>query len=275
MIRIQYASDLHLELWKKKTFDETLQPEAPILALLGDISSLSAANLPSFLEYCSERWKHIFWIPGNEVWPSVASSVKKMKELCMPFINIHVLYKNTFLLEDTLFVGLSLWHKPRDGMIQYNSKLFIKQIPLPIDEKIFKKEHNENVAFLRNTIKNAENPIVVLSYYAPFTWLYEEDWIQEPAYAIVDSELEGLVTYPIIAWLCGHNHLPIEYNRRYFLATGYQGNVLFVSNPRGVPKKDEHYDYYRIDAVLRLQPQLLEGFQPKEQEPIHAWAKRS
>jgi len=273
-LRIQYASDLHLELWKKKTFDETLHPVAPILALLGDVSRLDAPNLRLFLEYCSEKWELIFWIPGNEeIWNSGKEDtcIKKMETLCMPYINIKVLYKNTFFYEDTLFVGLSLWHKPREGMLKYNNIIYIKPIVLPTDEHTFRKAHNENVSFLNHTIKNAEAPIVVLSYYAPFTWALEEDWIQEPMYAIIDSELEKMVTYPIISWLVGHVHLPIEYNRRYFLADGYQGNVLFLSNPRGKPRKDN--DLYRLDAVVRLQPKLLEGFQPKEEEPVPFWAR--
>ena len=274
-MRIQYASDLHLELWKKKTYDETLEPVAPILALLGDVARLDAENLRLFLEYTSEKWELVFWIPGNEeIWNSGTeeTSLKKMTQLCKPYNNIKVLYKNTFFYEDTLFAGLSLWHKPREGMIRYNNTIYIKPIPIPINENIFRKAHDENVEFLKYTLKHAEAPIVVLSYYPPFTWLYEQDYIQEPMYALIDGEVESLITYPIIAWLCGHNHLPIEYNRRYFLADGYQGNVLFVSNPRGKPKKDN--DLYRREAVLRLQPNLLEGFQPKEEEPIPLWAKR-
>ena len=280
MMRIQYASDLHLELWKKKTFEETLIPSAPILALVGDIGALDTPNLPSFLEYCSQKWTHIFWIGGNELWDysnTIEISVHKMKELCSPYRNIHVLYRDTYLLDDVVILGLSLWHKPREPMIRYNSTIYIKQIPLPVEDAIFRKEHYDDLTFLKKVLKKSKFPILVLSYYPPFTWLYEEDWIQDPSYAVLDSEIEVLITYPILAWICGHNHLPIEYNRRYFLADGYQGNVLCVSNPRGKPKDSEERDegYYRREAVLSLNPKLLEGFEEKEEEPIPTWAKRT
>ena len=77
-MRIQYASDLHLELWQKTTFDETLQVVAPYLVLCGDVAPLNCVNLRAFLEYCSERWKLIFWIPGNsEIWKTSKSENEK------------------------------------------------------------------------------------------------------------------------------------------------------------------------------------------------------
>jgi len=278
-MRIQYASDLHLELWPKETFDETLEPKAPILILLGDICKLDNPNLRSFLEYCSERWTKIFWIPGNqEIWYSTngteSMSLHKMKELCSPYRNIIILYKNTYMLEENLLlVGLPLWHRPRnDVMLHYHNNIFIKPIPTPVDEKIFLKAHNENVDFLTYIIKNATTPLLICSYYPPFTWLYEEDWIQEPASALIDRELETLITYPIITWLTGHNHLPIEYSRRYYDTIGYQGSVLFVSNPRG---KQNQNTYYRKEAVVNLKPELLEGFENSVEETDPIWVTKN
>ena len=92
--------------------------------------------------------------------------------------------------------------------------------------------------------------------------------------------MEKLITHPILAWIVGHNHLPIEYNRRYYLSTGYAGNVLFVSNPRGKPKKpnDDTNDndiLYRKDMVLRLTPNVLEDFQTVKEETIPDWVKKN
>jgi hypothetical protein len=275
-MRIQYASDLHLELWRKKTFDETLEPTAPYLVLCGDVAKLDDTNLRAFLEYCSERWKLIFWIPGNsEIWESSKSeeiSLKKMKTVCSTYKNINILYMNTYLLEEDseklLVVGLPLWHKPRDGMmLHYEKNIYIKPLPSPIDSEIFKEAHKRNVEFLEKIIKKSRYPLLICSYYPPFTWLYEEDWIQEISSAIIDRELEKLVTYPIISWIVGHNHLPIEYSRRYFLTDGSESSVLFVSNPRG--KKEQ---FYRKEAVIRLQPNMLKGFEPEEVEEVPIWA---
>jgi hypothetical protein len=277
-MRIQYVSDLHIELYEKTTYDETLEPKADYLVLCGDISTLYSVNLRLFLEFCSEHWKLVFYIPGNsEIWNySEVEEVGlyKLRELCSSYRNIKILYKSTYLLKDgeeeVLIVGLPLWHKPRnDSMLHYHNNIYIKPIKSPVNERIFKKAHEENVKFLQNIIKNAEYPLLICSYYAPFTWALEEDWLQEPSSAVIDRELEELITYPIITWITGHNHYPIEYNRRYFTSTGYQGSVLFVSNPRGKPNQNR---YYRTDTVLNIKPMLLEGFQHTEEETIPTWA---
>jgi hypothetical protein len=278
-MRIQYASDLHLELWQKTTFDETLEPTAPYLVLNGDIANLNTPNLRAFLEYVSERWKYIFWIPGNsEIWENSKSeeiSLNKMRELCSPYRNIKILYKSSFLLKENdekiLVVGVSLWHKPRDGIMLHHSKnIYIKPIPPPCETKIFAEAHKSQVEYLTYVIKNSEIPLLICSYYAPFTWYYEQDWIQEPKSALIDRELEKIITFPIVSWIVGHVHLPIEYTRRYFLTDGSEGNVLFVSNPRGKPKQNP---YYRKEAVINLKPNLLIPLKEEEIEPI--WALKA
>lgn len=278
-MRIQYASDLHLELWRKKTFDETLIPVAPYLVLCGDVAKLDDPNLHAFLEFVSERWKLAFWIPGNEeIWKSSDSeskSLQLMRNLCSSYRNIKILYMNTYLLEEDheklLVVGLPLWHKPRDdAMLHYERNIYIKPLPCPTDKKKFSEAHYVNIKFLEKIIKNAEYPILVCSYYPIFTWLYEEDWIQELTSAVLDRELENFISFPIIAWISGHNHLPIEHNRRYYTSVGYQGSVLFVSNPRG--KKEQ---YYRREAVLNLKPSMLEGFQPKPKTILPEWVLKN
>jgi hypothetical protein len=99
--------------------------------------------------------------------------------------------------------------------------------------------------------------------------MIEQDWVQELSSAIIDRELEELITYPILTWITAHCHYPIEYSRRYFTSTGYQGNVLFVSNPRGNPKQNP---YYRKEAVVNIKPHLLQGFEVKEKEYEPIWA---
>lgn len=278
-MRIQYASDLHLELWDRTPFDETLKPSAPYLVLCGDTANLKAMNLQLFLEYCSENWVYVFWIPGNsELWNTSDSEdegLRRMKLICSPYKNIKILYKDTFLLkedsQELLIVGLSLWHKPRNNMmLHYHNKIYIKAINTPVDESIFKNAHKSQVQFLEHIIKTSKYPLLICSYYAPFTWLYEEDWVQEPKSALIDNELEKLVTFPVLSWIVGHNHYPIEYTRRYFTITSYQGSVLFVSNPRGKPSQ---HSLYRNEAVVQINPTVLDEFKPKPKEEVPIWVK--
>ncbi len=67
-MKIQYASDLHLEMGTNKKFikENPLQPKADILLLAGDITRLEDS---SFEDEVFDRWsndfKQVYMIPGN------------------------------------------------------------------------------------------------------------------------------------------------------------------------------------------------------------------
>ena len=256
-MRIQYASDLHIELWPKATFEETLRPEADYLVLCGDISIPDHPNYAKFLEYVSENWKYVFYIPGLcEMKQSYDLFLKR----CSTYKNIIVLYKKSFLLKED------------------NETLLVVGVPLMTRK--YNEMFDENRYYLEHIIKTSEYPILVCSYYAPFTWMYDEDIVKNPSETIPEPDLEKLITKPVLAWIVGHIHLPIEYTRRYFLTTGEEGSVLFVSNPRGkiLTKDNKIYPqniYYRKEAVIRLNPSALEEYSSHTTSEIPLWHRRN
>lgn len=254
-MRIQYCSDLHIELWQKTTFEETLRPEADFLVLCGDISIPNHPNYYKFLEYVSEFWKVVLYIPGL---CEMKQSYDVFINVCSTFKNIYVLHMKTFLLKDD------------------DEELLV--VGLPLMKRSYNELFDENRLYLEKIIKTSPYPILVCSYYAPFTWMYDEDIVKNPSDTIAEADLEKLIIKPVIAWIVGHIHLPIEYTRRYFLPTGEDGSVLFVSNPRGkiVVYNDKLYPqnvYYRKEAVLNLKPNIFMPPVEEEKEPL--WAKRS
>ena len=256
-MRIQYASDLHIELWPKTTFEETLRPEADYLVLCGDISIPEHPNYTKFLEYVSEFWKYVFYIPGL---CEMKQSYEVFLQKCSTFKNIIVLYKKSFLLKDE------------------NDTILIVGVPLMTRK--YNEMFDENRHYLERVIKRSEHPILVCSYYAPFTWMYDEDIVKNPSETIPEQELEKLITKPVLAWIVGHIHLPIEYTRRYFLTTGEEGSVLFVSNPRGkiLQHNNKFYPqniYYRKEAVIRLNPSTLEEYSSHTTSEIPIWHRRN
>lgn len=256
-MRIQYASDLHIELWPKSTYDETLQVTAPILVLCGDICIPSHPNYYKFLEYISEHWETILYVPGlSEMKESYSSFIK----ICSTFKNIFVLNMNHYLLKDD------------------NDSILV--IGLPLMARKHNEMFDENRSYLEKMIKTSPYPLLVLTYYPPFTWLYDEDIVKNPSETIAEPDLEKLITKPVIAWIVGHNHLPIEYVRRYFLSTGEEGSVLFVSNPRGrvITHKSKLYPqniYYRKEAVLKLNPSMMEEYSSHNSSEIPEWHRKN
>jgi hypothetical protein len=109
------------------TFREIIEPTvAPVLALLGDIAPLDHPNLRPFMEWCSQHWDTILWIPGElellgtvpqrKRIPDIAAAVQAMRRVVDPYWNIMVLDHEGMVSEDGVYVfGLPLWKFPRDG----------------------------------------------------------------------------------------------------------------------------------------------------------------
>ena len=254
-MRIQYASDLHIEQHPKATFEETIIPEADYLVLCGDICIFPNVETPNhpnfqrFLEYVSERWKLVFYVPGLS---EMKVPFNVFKNMCSSYKNIKILHMNHYLLENKLLiVGLPL-------MIRKHGKMF-----------------DENRDYLEHTIKHSPYPILVCSYFSPFTWMYDEHRVYSPKETIAEPDLEKLITKPVMAWIVGHIHQSIEYTRRYFLPTGEDGSVLFVSNPRGdyVNEKQSENPYFRNESVIYLK--LEEESDSHTTSEIPLWHRRN
>jgi hypothetical protein len=241
-MRIQFASDLHLDTRPKQTFETILEPTAPILALLGDIASLGFPSLRPFLEWCSERWETILYVPGNleliesgEPW---AKALYSLRGICSSYKNIHVLYRDVFHSTDGLVVlGCTFW-------------CCIPSVP-----KEHRARHREDVDWVAKTVKKFQNPYMVLSYYGPTAWVQNETHVEEPGRVPIIPELEMLLRKPVIAWLFGHVHSFLEYSKVWNTANGTARSVLLLCNGLGEKKALKNTEF-RKDAVLALSPQL-------------------
>lgn len=253
-MRLQYASDLHLDMRPKRTYEEILKPgAAPVLALLGDICPLDCSHIHPFFEWCSESWTTVVWIPGNlEVWGSgfinPADAVSLMKAKVAPFKNVHVLYCEAMGSEDGLIIlGCPLWRRPSDDvMLHVTGKIWAKSDPTPIDQGVFLMEHNRCKRWLNSYLQSSDRPVVILSHYAPLPWLTEEEWIQDKTSSTNAPDMELMLRRPLVAWLFGHCHVPVTENYGWTDTTGHHNLVLLTSNP-GAPK---------MDAVVRIDPSL-------------------
>jgi hypothetical protein len=262
-MRLQYASDLHLERWPKTTFEEVLKPGvAPVLVLLGDVCPLNHEHARPFFEWCSEHWKTVVWIPGDlEIWysglPDVAAAVMAMKKLVAPFSNVHVLYCEAMGSEDgVVLLGCPLWRRPRDEvMLHVAGKIWAKSDPCPTDKGLFLYEYSRCRRWLADYLASSQHPVVILGCYAPLPWLTEEEWIQERTSSTNSPEMEILLRRPLVAWLYGHCHVSNIETYSWTAATGEVNSVLLVCNPRGEPKRKSGY---LTDAVVRIDPNLYE-----------------
>ena len=254
-MRLQIASDLHLELRPKLTPKEIVEPAAPLLALLGDVAPLDHENLIPFLEWCSEHWETVIWIPGYLELLSgrnLAAAVQTMRDIAANFENLVVLDREGMVSSDGIYIfGLTFWKFPKDGTAIWNPNFhrYIEAEPSPVDSTLMRALHREDLAWLKKITSAQTEPIVILSHMSPMTWLQEQTFVADPDKSLVIPEIELLLRPPVVAWLSGYNHQSVEFQKDWSDATGSQGVVYMASNPLGRPLENLAY---KRDAVVRI-----------------------
>jgi hypothetical protein len=259
-MRIQIASDLHLEARAKDTFEKILEPAAPLLALLGDVAPLDHPNLRAFFEWCSARWETILWILGDVEFgraPDSATAVGEMRLFARAYPNVLVLDHETLISSDGIYVvGLPYFPPPRVGGAIWNPMRSLYEEPEPdlFPPRQQLAAYNDDLVFLRKTLQSQQDPVVILSYRGPVVWLQEEAFIGDPTKTMTYPEMEQLLKPPLVAWLCGHVHQSVQFQKEWSDGTGSKGSVLLATNPRGRPLENLEY---RRDGVIRIDPTLF------------------
>jgi hypothetical protein len=258
-MRIQIASDLHLEAREKQTFESFLEPSAPVLALLGDVAPLQHPNIRDFLAWCSERWPMILWIAGDaeigrEEPRAAAEAMRALAVSVSP--KIQVLDHEVLVSSDGIYVvGLPYFPPPRKGSAIWNPVRSVYEEPetdlFPYRQQL--GAYNADLAWLRRIVGAQKEPVVVLSYRGPVVWLQEEAFVGDPDKTITYPEMEQLLRAPIVAWLCGHVHVSVQSQKEWNDIGGGRGSVLLATNPRGRPGENLAY---RRDGVIRIDPSL-------------------
>jgi len=266
-MRLQIASDLHLELRPKMTFRELLDPAvAPVLALLGDVAPLSHPNLRPFMEWCSEHWDTVIWIPGclellgsggDSSRPDLAAPVAAMRSLVEPFWNITVLDHEGMVSEDGVYIfGLPFWKFPRDHTAVWHpiKYQYVEAEPSPMGPVYMRELYNDDLDWLEDRLRAQNEPVLVLSHYGPTTWLQEEGFIGDPDRALMYPDVELLLKTPLVGWICGHVHQSVQTVKEWSDSTGSKGSIFLAANPKGKPFENLEY---RRDAVVRIDPSLF------------------
>lgn len=215
-MKIQFASDLHLEFPQNKEFlrKNPIKPEGDILLLAGDIVLFAALkDHMDFFNYLSDNFQTTYWTPGNHeyYYSNILERSGTFNEKILN--NVFLVNNSTITLENVKLIFSTLWSKInpsnawyiRKGMndfkvIKYNDDIFTP------DQ--FNQLHEESLQFIKKELHNHyTGKNLVITHHVPTFFNYPPQYrgnILNEAFAV---ELFDLIdTNGPDYWIFGHTH---------------------------------------------------------------------
>jgi hypothetical protein len=223
-VRIQYASDLHLELYDAATFPLLVRPNARYLALCGDIGQPGHRVYHNFLSYASHNWDAVLYVPGRHefyrgarrMWsesrPNLDAIQRRLDDLedaVRPYKNIHLLTALRTAAVDM----------PREGIAFVGSTLLS-----PAAGSLHTAELTALDTHL-NYYKMLRTPVCLLTASAPGC----EFLSSAHSGTVANAEaVTRLCRMPLAAWFFGGVHTAV---------TGTLNGIFVGANARGYPNE--------------------------------------
>ena len=275
-MKIALVSDIHLE-FGDLDFDN--DSGADVLILGGDIcvGSDMAQRDPyntmgehyrsnrfhAFFERCCERFPHVIFIVGNHehYHGDFAKTVPHFKDVLGYLPNLHILEKETFVLNNITFIGGTLWTDMNKRSVRtlheisrmMNDFRCVDHSAKLADQRGWggrftttdaADDHDAMLAFIRTTVEaNPAGRYVVVGHHAPSRLSthpkYAHEAIMNGGYS---SQLDDFILdHPQIKlWTHGHTHEDFDYQI---------GSCRILCNPRGYVNYEERADTWRLVTV--------------------------
>lgn len=254
-MRVQYASDLHLEFGENSRWlkEHPLIPSADILVLAGDIGYLGDDNYIShpFWNRVSEDFNQVIVVPGNhELYKFFDISELRNGWQLEIRHNVRVCYNSVIALnEETDLIASTLWAHipPSEEYLTERCVSDFKRIrngEFRLSAQRFNEEHEVCRNFIEKAVSesNAER-IVVATHHVPSFALMAEEFKDSSINGAFTVELAGMIAESRInCWIYGHSHRNID---------KMIGSTRCVSNQLGYVFQNEH-NTFRRDAVTEI-----------------------
>lgn len=252
-MKIQYASDLHLEFIQNKGYlnKNPIKPIGDIMLLAGDNLILSELHRYSdFFNYLSENFKYSYFVPGNhEYYDSETDAAFKVENIKIRK-NVFLVNNISIIHGDIKFIFTTLWSKISEAnrwnversvndyhLIRYKGK----KLSVPACNEL----HEECLAFLKKELSGNENyKTVVVTHHVPTLINYPQQYIGSAINDAFAVDLTDLIesTEPDI-WIYGHSHV----NTPDFKI----GKTLLTTNQMGYVMHNEH-NTFNNEQIIKL-----------------------
>lgn len=252
-IKLQYASDLHLEFPANKEFlmQHPFQQVAEVLVLAGDIVPFAVMDQhQDFFNYVSDHFDTTYWLPGNHEYYhfDIADKSGVLHEKIRS--NVFLVNNTSAVHENVKIICSTLWsHINPDHQWQIERSIndfhLIKHKSFRFSAEQYNQLHEESLAFIQQELKMTEEEKVgVFTHHCPTFLNYPEQYkgdVLNEAFAV---ELQDLIeVYNIDCWVYGHHHCNIpEFSI---------GNTKLITNQLGYVQRNEH-KFFRTNKVIEV-----------------------
>ena len=274
-MRLQLASDLHLERYP----DFTLAPaaRADTLVLAGDVGSYQESSRLGGDDFGLARfapgpgrWQRVLYVPGNHEYDGqdFEATHQRLREVC-DRLGITWLEREVLVIDGVRFVGTTLWSdfdalgagkstvtqqlQAREKAYRAANFYLRRFTATRYGEPMLAEQWREQALLCQQWLRealaqpHASGPTVVVTHYAPSLLSADPRYGLTPGTAGFCNALDDLLAHADL-WLHGHLHCrsDCEVEDR---ATGRRCRVL--ANPRGYFSKGEQ-EGFQPDCVVDL-----------------------
>jgi predicted phosphohydrolase len=252
-LKLQYASDLHLEFLANKDFlkQYPLQPIGNLLVLAGDIVPFTLMGKhKDFFSYLADNFQTTYWLPGNHEYYHFDIAEKsgvlheKIRNNVFLVNNISVIHEDVKLIFSTLWSKISPGHQ---WYIERNMNDFhvIKHKGFRFVVEHYNQLHEDSIAFIQNELDTVKDEkVAVFTHHCPTFLNYPEQYkgdVLNEAFAVELFEL--IEPSRIVYWVYGHHHANIP---RFNI-----GNTQLITNQLGYVQQNEH-QFFETNKVIEL-----------------------
>ena len=220
MMRIQFASDLHLEMNANAAWIQShpLEVAGEILVLAGDTAYLEEGVPDWFLDWASTSYKQVMLIPGNHEFYHFGDVAKRGDSwLWMLRENVGYYYNKVVRIDNTDFILSTMWsHIPETEMFQvqrglndFHQILYNGAILTPDD---YNNEHELCKQFIMESVAQSKaDYIVVVTHHVPTSLAVAPQHVGSPLNSAFTVEMGDFIADSRIDyWIYGHSHTNID-----------------------------------------------------------------
>jgi len=245
-VKIQYASDLHLEFHDNSRFfkENPLIPVGDILILAGDIGYLNDDNYSKhpFWDWVSDRFNQTYVVVGNHELYKYFDLAKMPQGLvCSIRNNVNVYYNCVIHLNNVDIILSTLWAKipledaytTENGVTDFHRILYNDEL---LTWNKFNEEYEKCFAFIKKSVAGSDSKYkIVVTHHVPSFQLFSPDFAGSRINGAFVVELEEYIkTSPVSYWIYGHSHRNIDKQI---------GNTQCVCNQLGYVFHNEHLTF--------------------------------